>query len=49
MQIYVYQEGTKINTEANGRFEEYWYALEYKAPMVSTSTNFLQPRPKHLI
>ena len=23
-------------------FEEYWYALEYKAPLISTSTNFLQ-------
>jgi len=49
MQINMYQERTKINTEANGRFEEYWYVLEYKAPMVSTSTNFLQPSPKHLI
>jgi len=24
-------------------FKEYWYALEYKAPFISTSTNFLQP------
>ena len=24
-------------------FEEYWYPLEYKAPLISTSTNFLQP------
>jgi len=23
--------------------EEYWYALEYKALLISTSTNFLQP------
>ena len=28
-------------------FEEYWYALEYKAPLISTSTNFLQPSPSH--
>ena len=27
-------------------FEEYWYALEYKAPLISTSTSFLQPSPK---
>jgi len=43
MQINVYQEGTKVNTEVNETFEEYWYALEYKAPLISTSTNFLQP------
>ena len=24
-------------------FEEYWYTLEYNAPLISTSTNFLQP------
>ena len=24
-------------------FEEHWYALEYKAPLISASTNFLQP------
>jgi len=23
--------------------EEYWYALECKAPLISMSTNFLQP------
>ena len=27
-------------------FEEYWYALEYKAALISTNTNFLQPRPE---
>jgi len=43
MQINVYQEGIKVNTEVNETFEEYWYALEYKAPLISTSTNFLQP------
>ena len=41
MQINVYQEGTKVNTEVNETFEEYWYALEYKARLISTSTNFL--------
>jgi len=29
-------------------FEEYWYALEYKEPSISTNTNFLQPRPDTL-
>jgi len=24
-------------------FDVYWHALEYKAPLISTSTNFLQP------
>ena len=24
-------------------FEEYWYALEYKASLISTSTSLLQP------
>ena len=24
-------------------FEEYWYVLEYKAPLFSTCTSFLQP------
>jgi len=41
MQINAYQEGTKINTE------EYWNALEYKASLISTSTNFLQPSPEY--
>ena len=27
-------------------FEEYWYALEYKTALISTNTNFLQPRPE---
>ena len=27
-------------------FEEYWYSLEYgTVPLISTSTNFLQPSP----
>ena len=26
-------------------FEEYWYALEYEALLISRSTNFLQPSP----
>jgi len=29
--------------EAQQQQQEYWYALEYKAPLISTSTNFLQP------
>ena len=29
-------------------FEEYWYALEYKAALISTITNFLRPRPETL-
>ena len=29
-------------------FEKYWYAQEYKAPLFSTSTNFLQPGRKHI-
>jgi len=34
MQTNAYQEGTKMNTEVNGRVhEEYWYASEYKAPL----------------
>jgi len=45
MQINVYQEGTKINTEVN---VDLWrvlkrYALEYKAPLISMYTNILQP------
>ena len=44
MQINAYEEGTKINNEVNERpFKEYWYALEDKAPLISTSTHFLQP------
>jgi len=27
-------------------FEDYWYALEYKAVLISTNTSFLQPRPE---
>ena len=29
-------------------FEEYWYALEYKEPLISTNTNLIQPRPDTL-
>ena len=46
MQIIAYQEGTKINTEVN---EEYWYTLDYKAPLISASTSFLQPSPRRSI
>jgi len=46
MQIIAYQEGTKINTEVN---EEYWYTLDYKSPLISTSTSFLQPSPRRSI
>jgi len=39
----------KINTEVNEvTFEEYWYALEYKASLISLSTNFLPPSLKYL-
>ena len=48
MQINVYQEGTKINTEVN---VDLWrvlkrYALEYKAPLISMYTNILQPNQR---
>jgi len=41
MQINAYQEDTKTNTEVNEQPEEYWYALEHKALLILTSTNFL--------
>jgi len=37
-------EGTKINTEVKN-IEEYWYSLDYKAPLISTSINFLLSIP----
>jgi len=43
MQISTYQEGTKINRSEWVSFEEYWYVLEYKKPLISTSTSFLPP------
>jgi len=46
MQINAYQEGTK-NKHWNERVstEEYWFVLEYMAPLILTSTNLRQPSP----
>jgi len=35
MQINVYQKRRKINWSELATFEEHWYALEYKAPLIN--------------
>jgi len=41
VQISAHQEGTKINTERH--LKNIGTILEYKAPLISMRTNFLQP------
>jgi len=48
MQINAHQEGTNINSEVNERVLKNIGTHWNKAPLISMSTNFLQPNQMHI-